>query len=151
MRAFLSSTLAACAAMLLLAPITSASAAPVTRLQIERTTSAIWQTDPSIEGTGPLYDAVTVYVQLRNCPTGFYYLHMDFIQDGVSYELESRALGVGELNCTGGRVTETLMGFLGNGLHPGPASVIAFVTRSDGTTLAEGSRTVRIPAGYNQP
>jgi hypothetical protein len=149
MRAFLSSTLAA-AAVLLLTPAT-AGAAPATRLQIEHTTSAIWQTDPSIEGTGPLYDAVTVYVQLRNCPTGFYYLHMDFIQDGVSYELASRALGVGELNCTGGRVTDTLMGFLGNGLHPGPASVIAYVTRWNGTTLAEGSRTVRIPAGYNQP
>jgi hypothetical protein len=42
--------------------------------------------------------------------------------------------------------------FLGNGLHPGPASVTVKITRwADGTVVAQSSRTVRIPAGYHQP
>jgi hypothetical protein len=154
MRAFLSTTLAACAAILLLAPAT-ASANPPIHLKFEHNTSAIYQSDPSIEGTGPLYDAVNVFIQLRNCPVGNYYLRMELIQDGVSYELASRAMGVGEFNCTGTAVTRTGMAFLGNGLHPGAALAIVTVDywHGDGTSsvVAQGSSTVRIPAGYNQP
>jgi hypothetical protein len=45
------------------------------------------------------------------------------------------------------------MGFYGNGLHPGTAEVIATVySQEDGMpVLVQSTRTVRIPAGYNQP
>ncbi|HEV2886456.1 MAG TPA: hypothetical protein VGX49_06060 [Jatrophihabitans sp.] len=147
MRAFLSSTLAACAAILLLAPAT-ADAGPATRLKIDHSTSAIFQFDPSIEGNGPLYDAVSATVQLRNCPVGSYSLHMEFVQDGISYELTPGALGRGEINCDATGRAQGGWTFMGNGLHPGPAVVTAWVT---GGIVAESSRTVRIPAGYNQP
>ncbi len=152
MRAFLSSTLAACAALLLLAPAT-ASAGPATRLKIEHTTGAIYQSDPSIEGTGPLYDAVNVFIQLRNCPVGNYVLHMDLVQDGVSYELAARTQGVGEFYCSAAGTARVPTGFLGNGLHPGAALVTATVNRWENgiPVIAQGSRTVRIPAGYHQP
>lgn len=153
MRKIMSSTVAACAALLLLSP-TAANAAPASRLKIEHKTGAIFQYDPSIAGTGPLYDAVTVYAQVRDCPAGNYVLHMDLIQDGVNYELASRANGVGEFSCSATEANPQLqMSFLGNGLHPGPAQVIATVYKSASgmTVLAESSRTVRIPAGYNQP
>jgi hypothetical protein len=67
MRTVLSSTVAACAAALLLAP-TAASAATQSHLKIVHGTGAIYQYDPSILGTGPTYDTVTVSVQLRGCP-----------------------------------------------------------------------------------
>jgi hypothetical protein len=152
MRAFLSTTLAACLAMLLVAPAT-ADARPATHLKFEHSTSAIYQTDPSIEGTGPLYDAVVVWTQLRNCPAGDYVMWMDFVQDGVSYESASRALGVGEFRCTGTGVARVGMSFLGNGLHPGAAvaTVTVYKQANNMPVLVEGSHTVRIPAGYNQP
>jgi hypothetical protein len=152
MRTFLSSTVAACAALLVLAPA-AASAAPASRLQIEPKTSEFYQYDGSPTGTGPLFDAVRVQVQLRDCPAGNYVLWMDLVQDGVSYSVASTALGVGEFSCTTTDRTPRLsMGFYGNGLHPGPAQVTATVYRQeDGMpVLAESSRTVRIPAGYHQ-
>ena len=149
MRAFLSSTLAACAALLMLAPAT-ADAAPAARLKIDHATSAIYQIDPSIEGNGPTYDGVTATVQLRNCPVGSYLLHMDFVQDGISYDIPQGALGRGEMSCD---ATGKALGgwdFIGNGLHPGPATVTAWVT-VNGVTVTD-TRTVRIPAGpNNQP
>jgi hypothetical protein len=148
MRAFLSSTLAACAAVLLVAPAT-ADAGPALRLKIEHT-SEIFQFDPSIEGTGPLLDAVIARVQLRHCPVGEYSLHMEFIQDGISYELTPGALGRGEISCDATGVAQGGWAFMGNGLHPGPATVIAFV-EGPGDLRAESSRKVRIPAGYHQP
>jgi hypothetical protein len=149
MRAFLSSTLAACAALLSLAPAT-ADAGPAARLKIDHTTSAIFQLDPSIEGTGPLYDAVSATVQLRHCPVGDYSLHMKFVQDGISYELTPGALGRGEISCDATGMAQGGWDFMGNGLHPGPAVVTAFI-EGPGGVLAESSRTVRIPAGYHQP
>lgn len=148
MRALLSSTLAACAAVLLVAPAT-ADAGPALRLKIEHT-SEIFQFDPSIEGTGPLLDAVIARVQLRHCPAGAYSLHMEFIQDGISYELTPGALGRGEINCDATGVAQGGWAFMGNGLHPGPAVVTARVT-GPGGVRAESTRTVRIPAGYHQP
>ncbi|HEV2886457.1 MAG TPA: hypothetical protein VGX49_06065 [Jatrophihabitans sp.] len=150
MRAFLSSTVAACAAMLMLTT-TSASAAPAAKLRIEQNTGAIFQYDPSPAGTGPEYDTVTVNTQLRNCPAGDYLLSMSLVQDGVSYPLASSALGVGEFHCTGTGTTQVGMAFYGNGLHPGTALVTVTIYRqADGMpVLAEGSRTVRIPAGPN--
>ena len=150
MRAILSSTLAACAALLLLAPAT-ADAGPAARLKIEHTTSAIYQIDPSILGNGPLYDAVRADVQLRHCPIGHYNLHMEFIQDGISYGLTPGPLGRGEISCDATGVVRVGFDFMGNGLHPGPAVVIAHITRWGGGTVVAGSRTVRIPAGYHQP
>ena len=152
MRAFLSSTLAACAAaMLALAP--TASAASTARLQIERNTSAIYQYDPSPMGLGTLYDTVRVTAQLRNCASGYYQMSITLVQDGVSYPWASSALGAGEIVCTGTGVTHTSMSFYGNGLHPGAALVtITIYRQADGMpVLTQGSRTVRIPAGYNQP
>ena len=64
MRRFLSSTVAACAALLLLA--STANAAPASRLKIAHNTSAFYQHDGSPTGTGPLFDAVRVSVQLQN-------------------------------------------------------------------------------------
>jgi hypothetical protein len=152
MRAFLSSTVAACAAMLVLAP--AASAAPAAQLTIGRTTGAIFQYDPSPTGTGPEYDTVAVSSQLRNCPVGNYLLEMTLVQDGVSYPLASSALGVGEFSCTATSTRPQLsMAFYGNALHPGSALVTATVYRQvDGMpVLTQSSRTVRIPAGPNQP
>jgi hypothetical protein len=64
----------------------------------------------------------------------------------------STALGVGEISCTATDANQRLsMGFYGNSLHPGPARVIASIHGQDGIIVAESSRTVRIPAGYNQP
>lgn len=152
MRTVLSSTVAACAAMLLLAP-TAADAAPASRLKIAHNTSAFYQYDGSPTGAGPLFDAVRVSVQLQNCPAGDYLLWASLVQDGVSYPVASTALGVGEFSCGGTRTAPQLsMGFYGNGLHPGPARVTATVYRQqDGMpVLVESSRMVRIPAGYNQ-
>ncbi|HEX8082474.1 MAG TPA: hypothetical protein VF557_19860 [Jatrophihabitans sp.] len=153
MRTFLSSAVAACAALLLLAP-TAANAEPASRLKIAPKTSAFYLYDGSPTGTGPLFDAVSVQVQLRDCPAGNYVLWMDLVQDGVTYPVASTALGVGEFSCTAtGTAPQLSMGFYGNGLHPGTAQVIATVYRQeDGMpVLVESSRTVRIPAGTNQP
>jgi hypothetical protein len=152
MRAFLSSTFAACAALFLVAP--AADAAPATSLRIENTTSAIYQYDPSPFGGGSLYDTVSVHAQLRKCPAGYYVAWITLVQDGVSYPVASSALGVGEVTCTAGDTHPRLgMSFYGNGLHPGTALVTVTVYRqADGMpVLVKSSRTVRIPAGYNQP
>jgi hypothetical protein len=152
MRALLSSTVAACAAMLVLAP--SASAAPAAQLVIEHNTGTIYQYDPSPVGTGPDYDTVVVNTQLRSCPVGNYLLEMTLVQNGISYPLASSALGVGEFSCTATNTRPQVgMAFYGNSLHPGTALVTATVYREvDGMpVLATSSRTVRIPAGYNQP
>jgi hypothetical protein len=152
MRAFLSSTVAACAAMLLLAP--TASAAPAAKLKVVHKTSAIYQYDPSPFGGGPLYDTVTVYAQLRHCPVGNYLLSMDLVQDGVSYPLASSALGVGEFSCTATDAGPRLsMAFYGNGLHPGTAIVTVGASgEEDGVPLIQQeSATVRIPKGPNNP
>jgi hypothetical protein len=153
MRTALLSTVAACAALLLLAP-TAASAEPAPRLKIEHGTSAIWQYDGTVLGTGPAFDAVTVYAQVRNCPTGFYLFHMTLVQDGVSYPDASDSLGSSELDCISTDAPRVLGGFYGNGLHPGPAlATVEFsYQQADGThVLVQSSRTVRIPPGYNQP
>lgn len=152
MRRLLSITSAACAATALLAPAAGAAAAP--RFRIEHNTGAIFQYDPSPAGTGPLYDTVTVNAQLRGCPAGNYVLWMTLVQDGVSYDLASTALGVGEFSCTATATAPQLgMAFYGNGLHPGRAVATATVYRQvDGMpVVAQDSRTVLIPAGYNQP
>jgi hypothetical protein len=152
MRALLSSTVAACAAMLVLAP--STSAAPRAQLAIEPHTGAIYQYDPSPNGTGPLYDTVSAHARLRNCPAGYYVLSMTLVQDGVSYPWASSALGAGEITCTATDSQPRVgMSFYGNGLHPGTAVVTMTVYKqADGMpVLAQSTRTVRIPAGYNQP
>lgn len=153
MRTFLTSVVSACAAALLLAPA-AANAEAGSRLKIAPKTSAFYQYDGSPTGTGPLADAVSVQVQLRDCPAGDYVLWMDLVQDGISYPVASTALGVGEFSCTATDTAPSLsMGFYGNSLHPGTAEVTATVYRqADGMpVLVESSRTVRIPAGYNQP
>ena len=153
MRPFLLSTVAACVAMFMLTPA-SAGAGPATRFTIEHNTSAIYQYDPSPVGNGTLYDTVTVDTQLRQCPVGNYLLSMTLVQDGVSYPLASTALGVGEFSCTATDPGPSVsMAFYGNGLHPGAALATATVYReADGMpVLAESSRTVRIPKGWNQP
>jgi hypothetical protein len=153
MRTFLSSTVAACAAMLMLVP-TTANAQTAPRLKIAHSTSAIYQYDPSPTGAGALYDTVTVNAQLRGCPAGNYVLFMTLVQDGVSYPLASTALGVGEFSCTATATAPQLgMAFFGNSLHPGTAQVIATIyQQADGMpVLTEATSTVRIPAGYNQP
>ncbi|MEO7260495.1 MAG: hypothetical protein ABI047_04440, partial [Jatrophihabitantaceae bacterium] len=96
----MSSTVAACAALLLLAPATAADAAAAPRLKIAPKTSAFYLYDGSVLGTGPELDAVRVYAQLRDCPAGNYQLHMSLFQDGVAYPVASTALGVGEFYCT---------------------------------------------------
>jgi hypothetical protein len=154
MRTFLSSTLAACAAMLVLAPATTANAAPAPRLKIAHSTSAFYQYDGSVDGTGPLVDAVRVTVQLRGCPVGDYVLFMNLVQDGISYPVASTAHGVGEFSCTATNTAPQVgYGFYGNSLHPGTAQVTATVySWADGMpVLTEATSTVRIPAGYNQP
>lgn len=154
MRRLLSSIIAACTAMLLLAP-TAAEAAPAPRLKIEPKTSAFYLYDGSVLGTGPQLDAVRVYVQLRDCPLGYYLyrLDVDLVQDGVSYPIASTALGVGEFYCSATETAPHLsMGFYGNALHPGTAQVKASVygyVEGTPVLLAESSRTVRIPAGAN--
>jgi hypothetical protein len=152
MRVLLSSTLAASAALLALAP--TADAASATRLQIDRNTSAIYQYDPSPMGTGPLFDTVKVTAQLRNCAPGYYLMSITLVQDGVSYPWASSALGAGEITCTATQTAPRVgMSFYGNGLHPGTAVAnITIYRQEDGMPVAvEGGRTVRIPAGYNQP
>lgn len=152
MRAFLPTTVAIGAAVLMLAP--AASASPAARLKIEPKTGAIYQYDPSPVGNGPLYDTVIAYTQLRNCPVGNYVLSMTFVQDGVSYPMASSALGAGEFTCSATSTRPRVgMSFYGNGLHPGAARVTVTVYKEeDGMpVLAQGSGTVRIPAGYNQP
>jgi hypothetical protein len=151
MRAFLSSAVAASAAVLLLAP-TAANAAPSARLKIEQNTGAIYQYDPSPNGTGPLYDTVSAHARLRNCPAGYYVLSMTLVQDGVSYPWASSALGAGEITCTATNSQPRVgMSFYGNGLHPGTAVVtMTIYAQADGMpVLAQSSRTVRIPAGAN--
>lgn len=150
MRALLTSTFAACAAIAVLAP--AADAAPRAQLTIARSTGAIYQYDPSPFGGGPLYDTVNVTAQLRNCPAGDYLLDMKLVQGGVSYPLASTANGVGEFSCTtANNHPQVGLAYYGNGLHPGAAQVIATVYRQvDGMpVLTKSSRTVRIPVGPN--
>ncbi len=153
MRTILTSAVAACAAAALLVPAT-AEAAPRPSLKIARSSSAFYQYDGSVTGTGPTYDAVSVPVQLHNCPAGNYVLWMTLVQDGVSYDVASTALGVGEFSCSATNKSPQLgLGFYGNGLHPGLATVTATAYRQvDGMpVLAQASATVRIPAGANNP
>jgi len=151
LRAFLSSTVAACTAALLLAP-TAASAEPAPHLTITHNTSAIYQYDPSQNGDGVLFDTVRVTAELRHCPAGNYLRSITLVQDGVSYEWAIQALGAVEVICPATGVTSAGMSFFGNGLHPGTAVVTITVTsETDGSVLAEDSRTVRIPAGENNP
>jgi hypothetical protein len=155
MRVLLSSTVAACAGMLVLSTTTAAGAAPATQVKIAHKTSAIYQYDPSPFGNGPTYDTVLVHVQLRHCPVGDYLLDMHLIQDGVSYPLASSALGVGEFSCTATDTAPHLsISFYGNGLHPGTATVtVSAHNEEDGLPLIEQqSGTVSIPKGpNNQP
>lgn len=148
----LTSTVAACAVASLLVPAT-ANAAPATGIKIDRATSGFYQYDPSIEGTGPTYDAVSVKAQLRNCPAGYHRFWMTLTQDGVSYDVASTALGTGELTCSGSAKTTLRLGFYGNGLHPGPAeaTVTVYWETAGMPELLEVSGTVRIPAGTNNP
>lgn len=149
--AILTGTVAACAALALV-PAAADAAAPA-RLKIANSTGAFYQYDGSPTGTGPTYDAVAVHAQLRNCPVGDYILDMSLVQDGVSYPVASTALGSGELYCSGASTTQLVMGFYGNGLHPGQAKVTITVYRqADGMpVLTQASGTVRIPAGANNP
>jgi hypothetical protein len=150
MRRFLSSLIALCAVVLVAAPTADAATAP--RLKITHNTGAIYQSDPSPNGDGPLYDTVQVYAQLRNCPSGDYFRSITLVQDGVSYPWAVSAMGAVEVICNGSDVVGAGMAFFGNGLHPGTAVVtITITSEADGSVLAEDSRTVRIPAGYNQP
>jgi hypothetical protein len=152
MRAFLSGVVAACAAMLVLAP--TASAAPAAGLKVVHKTSAIYQYDPSPVGNGPLYDTVIAYVQLRHCPAGNYLLDMSLVQDGVSYPYASSALGVGEFSCTATDAGPRLgVSFYGNGLHPGTATVtVSAQDEENGMPLIQQeSGTVSIPNGPNNP
>ena len=154
MRVLLSSTVAACAAVLVLTT-TDASAAPAATAKIVHRTSAIYQYDPSPFGGGPTYDTVIAYVQLRHCPVGNYLLDMTFTQDGVSYPYASSALGVGEFSCTATEHAPRLgIAFYGNGLHPGTATVtVSAQDEENGVPLIkQESGTVRIPKGpNNQP
>lgn len=148
----LTSAVVACAAASLLAPA-AASAAPPAHVKIVNSTGGFYQYDGSPTGTGPTYDAVTVKAQLHNCPAGSYVYWMTLVQDGVSYEVASTALGTGELTCTGAAVTPLVRGFYGNGLHPGAAQATVTVYRQqDGMpVLTQASGTVRIPTGTNNP
>jgi hypothetical protein len=148
----LTSTVAACVAALVLVPVT-ANAAPATGLKIDHSTGTFYQYDPSIEGTGPTYDAVVVKAQLRNCPAGYHRYWMTLTQDGVSYDVASTALGTGELICSGSAKTTLRLGFYGNGLHPGlaQATVTVYWETAGMPELLEVSGTVRIPTGTNNP
>jgi hypothetical protein len=151
MRRVLFSILAACAAIVVVAP-TAASAAPAPRLNITHNTGAIYQSDPSPNGDGVLYDTVEVSAQLRNCPAGDYFRSITLVQDGVSYPWATSAMGAVEVTCPASGMTGAGMAFFGNGLHPGTAVVtITITSETDGSVLVEDNRTVRIPAGYNQP
>jgi hypothetical protein len=151
MRRFLSTIVAMCAVILVAAP-TAADAATAPRLKITHNTSAIYQSDPSQNGDGPLYDTVQVYAQLRDCPAGDYLRSITLVQDGVSYPWAVSAMGAVEVICNDTGVAGAGMSFFGNGLHPGTAVVtITITSETDGSVLVEDSRTVRIPAGYNQP
>ncbi|HEX8094119.1 hypothetical protein [Jatrophihabitans sp.] len=151
MRTFLSSAVAACAAALVLAPA-AASADPAPQLRITHNTSAIYQFDPSPNGDGVLFDTVQVTAELRHCPAGDYLRSITLVQDGVSYPWAVQALGAVEVICPASGVTGAGMSFFGNGLHPGTAVVtITITSETDGSVLAQDSRTVRIPAGDNQP
>jgi hypothetical protein len=153
MRKFLLSTVAACAALFVLTPTVAASAAPAAKIRVMHKTSAIYQYDPSPVGGGPTYDTVIAYVQFSHCPVGNYLLDMTFTQDGVSYPYASSALGVGEFSCTATDSRPRIgVSFYGNGLHPGTAQVVATAhDEENGTPLAQGSGTVRIPKGPNNP
>jgi hypothetical protein len=151
MRTLLSSTVAACAAALLLAP-TAASAAPAPRLKITHNTGAIYQSDPSPDGDGVLYDTLRVDARVRHCPAGDYFRSITLVQDGVSYAWATQAQGAVEINCTDAGTASAGMAFFGNGLHPGTAVVtVTISSETDGSVLVQDSRTVRIPGGYNQP
>jgi hypothetical protein len=152
MRTFLSSTVAAACAAALFLPATAASAGPAPHLRITHNTGAIFQSDPSPNGDGPLFDTVQVFAELSHCPAGDYLRSITLIQDGVSYPWATQALGAVEVICPASGVTGAGMIFFGNGLHPGPAVVsITITSETDGSVLVQDSRTVRIPAGYNQP
>jgi len=152
MRTLLSSMVAtACAAALVLPP-TTASADTAARLKITHNTGKIYQSDPSLNGDGPLFDTVQVFAELSRCPAGDYLRSITLVQDGVSYPWAIQALGAVEVICPATGVAGAGMTFFGNGLHPGPALVTITVTSEvDGTVLAQDSRTVRIPAGPHQP
>jgi len=149
----LSIALAAGAVTLVLTPAV-ANAAPATKLTIEHRTSAIYQYDPSPFGGGPTYDTVIVYTDLKNCPVGNYVLDLTLVQDGVSYPYASSANGVGEFSCTATDSSPRVgISFYGNGLHPGAAEATATVYQQADNmpVVAKASRTVRIPAGANNP
>lgn len=153
MRVFRSSAIAVGAAMLVLVPSIAANAASATKARVIHKTSAIYQYDPSPVGNGPTYDTVIAYVQFRHCPVGNYLLSMTLVQDGVSYPYASSALGVGEFSCTATESRPRIgISFYGNGLHPGLAQVVATAhDEENGTPLVQGSGTVRIPKGTNNP
>jgi hypothetical protein len=152
MRTLLSSMVAAACAAALLLPSTAASAETAPRLKITHNTGAIYRSDPSPNGDGPLFDTVAVFAELSRCPAGDYLRSISLVQDGVSYPWATQAQGAVEISCAGTGTTRAGMTFFGNGLHPGPALVTITVTSEvDGTVVAQDSRTVRIPAGYHQP
>ncbi|MBV9820684.1 MAG: hypothetical protein JO144_00450, partial [Actinobacteria bacterium] len=115
-----------------------ASADPAPQLRIEHNTGAIYQSDPSPNGDGILYDTVRVSADLRHCPApGFFFRSITLVQDGVSYEWATQALGAGEIGCTDAGTASAGMAFFGNGLHPGTAVVTVTVTsETDGSVVA---------------
>ncbi|MFG3558008.1 hypothetical protein ACGGAQ_26900 [Micromonospora sp. NPDC047557] len=116
-------------------------------IRIDHRTSEIYLYDGSPDGTGPAFPAATARGEVRNCPTGVYFLSASLTQDGLPTYWATGGLGAGEIVCDGGTASIS-MGFYRGGpvLHPGRATVRfelhdAYV----GTSLTETTRTVRIP------
>ncbi|MCM0678254.1 hypothetical protein NCC78_26775 [Micromonospora phytophila] len=124
------------------------AATPDAQIRIEHRTSEFYPYDPSFDGGGPEYPATVVRGTVRNCPTGIYFLSASLTQDGLPARWATTARGAGEIICDGG--TEiVVMGFYRAEpvvLHPGRATVrFELHSATDGVTLTETTRTVRIP------
>ncbi|CCH16590.1 Protein of unknown function [Micromonospora lupini str. Lupac 08] len=134
-------------ALVLTAATPATAATRNASIRIDHRTSEIYLYDGSPDGTGPAFPAATARGEVRNCPTGVYFLSASLIQDGLPTYWATGGLGAGEIVCDGGTASIS-MGFYRGGpvLHPGRATVRfelhdAYV----GTTLTEKTRTVRIP------
>ena len=148
--ALVSAGIAATFALMLSASTAAGAASGAPRLTIEPRTSAIVLVDNSAAGTGPFLPAVSVLARFRNCPgpgfSSIYFENITLVQDGVSYEWLSGALGVGFFECTtvGQDVGAVGAELGGVGLHPGHAYVTFSITGND-TVVASDARRVNIP------
>ena len=122
---------------------------PRSAISIAPSTGAIYLYDGSVSGNGPELPAANVTATVRNCPPLGVQLNATLVQDGFSMQWATTANGAGDIQCQNladAKRFTTGMPFTGETLHSGPATAhFWLVDQATGDTIAEDTRTVRIP------